>query len=184
MKVFGKWAKTFFPVPRRYAEDDWPSVVLLLRNPEFPGPEQMLQIAQKSWGAGGPVKLLGTLREKQSYTFACNTTQGSLWFSVHVSKLRYGSEGRETLEVLQRPWDEHSAWMSIDSPHQKCTQLSKDKSLADIYKVLLIFAFQVWSPNALAVFFPAERTTIPNLGELANSIQWARRASMDMSFLD
>ena len=184
MKAFGKWVKTIFSVPSRYAEDDWPSVVLLLRNPEFPEPEQMLHIAQRAWGAEGPVKLLGTLREKQSYTFACNTPQGSLWFSVHISKLRYGSEGREPLEVLQRPWDEHSAWMSIDSPHQKCAQLSKSKALADIYKVLLIFAFQVWSRNALAVFFPAERVTIPNFGELANSIQWARRTGMNMSFLD
>jgi len=184
MKAFGKWVKTIFSAPSRYAQDDWPSVVLLLRNPEFLEPEQMLETAQKAWGAGGPVKLVGTLRKKQSYVFACNTTHGPLWFSVHINPLQYGSEGREPLKVLQQPWDEHSAWMSIDSPHQKCAELSDHKALADIYKVLLIFAFLVWSPNALAVFFPAERVTIPNLGDLTQSILWGRKNGMDLSFLD
>jgi hypothetical protein len=36
----------------------------------------------------------------------------------------------------------------------------------------------------LAIFFPAERTTIPNFGELAASIQWGRRTGLDLSFLD
>jgi hypothetical protein len=184
MNTVSKFISKFFSLPSRYAEDDWPSVVMLLRNPEFPEPEQMLQIAQKAWGAGGPVKLLGTLRKKQSYTFACKTTVGSLWFSVHISTKRYGGDGIEPLDILQRPWDEHTAWMAVDSPHQKCAQLSKDKALADIYKVLLIFAFLVWSPNALAVFFPAERATIPNFGELAQSIQWGRKNGIDLSFLD
>jgi regulator of protease activity HflC (stomatin/prohibitin superfamily) len=74
--------------------------------------------------------------------------------------------------------------MSIDSPHQKCAELSEHNALADIYKVLLIFAFVVWSPNALAVFFPAERVTVPNFGELSKSIQWGRKNGIDLSFLD
>lgn len=44
----------------RYAEDDFPSVVLLLRNPEFPGPEELLRIARQAWGTDGPVELLGS----------------------------------------------------------------------------------------------------------------------------
>jgi hypothetical protein len=50
--------------------------------------------------------------------------------------------------------------------------------------MLLIFVYKLWSGNALAVFFPAERVTVPNFGELADSIQWARRAGLDLKFLD
>ena len=167
-----------------YAEDDFPSVVLLLRNAEFPTPEDMLRIACESWGSGGPVELVGTLRKKASYMFSCRTSKGALVLSIHTQPQPYGGSGREPTEFLQRPWDDHRAWMSIDMPNGNNRRLSEQKALADMYKVLLIFAFKMWNPNALAVFFPAERVTIPNFGELAACIQWARRAGLDMTFLD
>ena len=177
--------KKFFGAKDRYGEDDFPSVVLLLRNVEFPGPEDMLRIARESWGANGSVQLVGTLRKKASYVFSCQTTNGSMWLSIHIRAQPYGGGGgREPTEFLQRPWDEHQAWMSIDFPYGKIRKLSEDKALADIYKVLLIFAFKTWSSNVLAVFFPAERVTIPNFADLAECIQWARRSGLDMSFLD
>ncbi len=127
--------------------------------------------------------MVGTLKEKQSYIFACQTVHGPLWFSIHKVGQRYGGEGQESLEVLQKPWDEHQAWMAIDSPHKRNVELIKNKALSDIYKVLLIYAFLVWSHNVLAVFFPAERTTIPNFGDLAASIQWGRRNGLDLQTL-
>jgi hypothetical protein len=171
MKLIRDLINRFTGIRPRYAADDWPSVVLLLRQPDFPNPEALFDLAQKAWSAGGQVKVVGTLREKQSYVFACQTVHGPLWFSIHRVGQRYGGEGQESLEVLQKPWDEHRAWMSIDSPHQRNVDLDKKKALGDIYKLLLIYAFLVWSPNVLAVFFPAERTTIPNFGDLAASIQ-------------
>ena len=126
----------------------------------------------------------GTLRKRHSYAFSCHTPSGSLWFSVHTTARRYGGKGQEPLEIMQRPWDEHQAWMAIDSPYTTVLKLVGENALADIYKTLLIYAFKVWSPNVLAVFFPAERLTIPNFGDLAGSIQWGRRAGADMKFLD
>jgi hypothetical protein len=158
-------------------------MVLLLRKPDFPEPDALLEFAKKAWGAGGPVKVVGTLNKKRSYVFSCQTAHGPLWFSIHTIGQRYGGDGREPLESLQRPWDEHQAWMSIDSPNQRNTQLSRQNALSDIYKVLLIYALVVWSPNVLAVFFPAERTTIPNFGDLAASIHWGRQAGLDLRFL-
>jgi hypothetical protein len=184
MNALGKWVKSFFKVSSHYAGDDWPSVVLLLRQPDFPKPEALFDLAQKAWGTGGQVKVVGTLREKNSYIFACQTVHGPLWFSIHKVGQRYGVEGQESLEVLQKPWDKHQAWMAIDSPHQRNVDLIKKKALGDIYKLLLIYAFLVWSPNVLAVFFPAERTTIPNFGDLAASIQWGRRNGLELTFLD
>jgi hypothetical protein len=177
-------ARRLLGTSERYAEGDFPSVVLLLREPEFPKAEDMLHIARESWGAGGPVELLGTLRQKASYVFACQTAGGSMAISIHTQPQPYGGGGREPTEFLQRPWDEHGAWMSIDLPHGNNRKLRAEKALGDIYKVLSIFAFKIWNPNVLAVFFPAEGVTIPNFGELASCVQWARRSGMDMSFLD
>jgi hypothetical protein len=185
MNFIRAFAARLFGTRARYGEDDWPSVVLLLRVPEFPEPESMVATANEAWGAGGSVKLLGTLRKKASYAFACQTSSGTMMLSIHTAARRYdGGEGKEPLEILQRPWDEHQAWMSIDSPYQRNIKLAQEQALADIYKVLLIYAFKIWSPNVLAVFFPGEGATVPNLGGLAESIQWGRRAGLDLKFLD
>ncbi len=176
--------KKFFGGKERYGDDDFPSVVLLLRDPKFPTTADMLRIANESWGAGGSVELLGTLRESASFVFSLKTAKASTTISVHTQPQPYGGSGREPTEFLQRPWDEHKAWMSIDLPNGRSRKLSTEKSLGYVYKVLLIFAFKCWNPNVLAVFFPGEGVTIPNFGELAACIQWARRSGMDMSFLD
>jgi len=167
----------------RYAEDDFPSVVLLLRRPEFPGPEDMVRIARESWGAAGPVESIENPR-KGSYLFSCQTGPGTLFIAIHTQPQSYATGGQEPTEFLQRPWDDHAAWMSIDMPNGRNRKLAEKQGLSTVYKMLLIFAFKIWGANTLAVFFPAERITIPNFGDLAACIQWARRTGMDMSFLD
>ncbi len=184
MKFIRAFVSKVFGVRERYAKDDWPSVVLLLRTPQFPEPESLVAAANEAWGAGGPVKLIGTLRKKKSYMFSCQTSNGTMLFSIHTAVQRYGSEGKEPLEVLQKPWDEHQAWMSIDAVGLTCIKLTQEKALPDIYKVLLVYSLMIWSPNVLAVFFPAEGTTVPNFGKLAESIQWGRRTGLDLTFLD
>jgi hypothetical protein len=184
LNVLQRILKKITALPERYQENDFPSVVLLLRNAEFPPPEEMLRIARESWGTDGSVELLGTLRKKASYMFSCRTSKGAMMLSVHTRPQPYGGRGREPTDVLQRPWDEHQAWMSIDLPYGNNRKLAAERALADIYKAQLIFAFKVWAPNVLAVFFPGEGVTIPNFGDLAGCIQWAHRAGLDMSFLD
>jgi hypothetical protein len=46
MNVFRTFLKKVFGSPNRYKDDDWPSVVLLLREPIFPEPETIVQIAE------------------------------------------------------------------------------------------------------------------------------------------
>jgi hypothetical protein len=120
------------------------------------------------------------MREGQSHVLRA----GSVLYSIHTNMQKYGSLAEEGNEVLARPWREHTAWMSIDMPRQRCEELSKQRVLASIYKVLLICAFMCWSENSLGVYFPAEGIAIPNFGGLAESIQWARRNGMDLRFLD
>jgi hypothetical protein len=105
-------------------------------------------------------------------------------FASHTQPQPYGGGGREPTEFLQRPWDDHRAWMSIDMPKGRNRSLSEQRALGLIYKVLLVYAFLMWGPNTLAVFFPGEGVTIPNFGELAACIQWALRTGLDLSFLD
>jgi len=181
MNFIRAFAARVFGTRARYGEDDWPSVVLLLRAPQFPEPESIVATASE---AGGSVNFLGVLREKKSYVFACQTSSGTMVLSIHTAAQRYGVEGKEPLEILQKPWDEHQAWMSIDSPHQRNVKLAEEQALANVYKVLLIYALKIWSPNVLAAFFPGEGATVPNLGGLAESIQWGRRAGFDLAFLD
>jgi hypothetical protein len=163
-----------------YPEDYFPSVVLLLKNPLFPSAEVILKNAQASWGANAPVELVATMRQGASHVFR----SGAVIFSVHTNPTRYGSLAEGGSEILMRTWNESGAWMSIDMPTERCNKLREQKALGDIYKVLLIYAFMCWSENCLGVYFPAEGAAVPNLGGLAESIQWGRRNGLDLAFLN
>jgi hypothetical protein len=116
----------------------------------------------------------------KSYILTC----GTLVFSVHLGSEPYGVEGQERSETQQRPWDEHQAWLSIDAPTAKVEKLRQAKALGDVYKLLLVYVFKLWSSNCLGIYFPAESVTVPNLGDLAQSIQWSRKNGIDLTFLD
>jgi hypothetical protein len=69
-------------------------------------------------------------------------------------------------------------------PTQGSDRLREIDSLATVYKLLLVFAFLCWSTNCLIVYFPAEGISIPNLGDLADSINWTRSNGQNLDFLD
>lgn len=161
-------------------KDDWPSIVLLLKSPLFPTPEEAVATGQAAWGAKAPVELMSLANAGKSYILTC----GRFVSSVNLGSEPYGLEGQELSEAQQRPWDEHQAWLSIDAPTAKVEKLRQDKSLGDVYKLLLVYAFKLWSSNCLGVYFPAENVTVPNLGDLAQSIQWGRKNGIDLTFLD
>ena len=165
---------------RRYPADHWPSVVVLLAEPLFPSTDELVARAQKAWGNAGQVRLVGTMRDSASHAFQC----GPMYFAVHCAQARYGGEVSGGSDILLRPWNDHRAWMSVDMPNQRNEALYRSGALGDMYKVLLVFVFLSWSNNCLAIYFPAERITIPNFGDLAGNIQWGRRAGLDLSFLD
>jgi hypothetical protein len=164
----------------RYPSHYWPSVVVLMSQPQFPAADEVLSRAQRAWGNAGPVRRVGTIREGASYALQA----GPLYFSVHFSEARYGGVAAVGDDVLQRPWNDHQAWMSVDLPNQRNEVLCRSGDLGSMYKTLLVFVFLSWSNNCLGVYFPAEGVTIPNFGKLAGCFQWGRRAGLDLSFLD
>jgi len=176
-----RWLRKKSRLPAKlYPSDYWPCVVLLLSEPTFPTPEEVLQTAQASWSAHAPVEHVGELKRSASHILCC----GGLFFSVHCGGERYNVDGQERNEALQRPWDEHRAWLSVDMPNARNAELYKTKELGGSYKLLLVFVFKSWSQNCVGAYFPAEGVTILNLGDLAESIRWGRRNGVDLSFLD
>lgn len=160
-------------------KDDWPCVVLLLKEPLFPSANEAVQTGQASWGAHSPVQLISVANGGKSYIL----TSGKLAFSVNFGSGSFGLEGQEPTEGQQRPWDEHRAWLSIDAPTANVEKLRSSKTLGAVYQLLLVYAFKSWSANCLGVYFPAEAVTIPNLGELAEGIQWGRKNGLDLNFM-
>jgi hypothetical protein len=160
-------------------KDDWPCIVLLLKKPLFPSPEEAVQTGQESWGAHAPVELMSIANGGKSYIL----TSGTFVFSVNFGSGPYGLEGQEPSEAQQRPWDEHNAWLSVDAPTQKVEKLRQSTALGGVYQLLLVYAFKTWSPNCLGMYFPAESVTVPNLGELSQSLQWGRQNGINLSFL-
>jgi hypothetical protein len=161
------------------SKGDWPCVVLLLKEPHFPSSEEAVQVGQASWGAHAPVELMSTANGGKSYILA----SGKFVFSVNFGSVPYGLEGQEPSEAQQRPWDEHNAWLSIDAPTQNVEKLRQSKTLGGVYQLLLVYALKTWSPNCLGIYFPSESITVPNLGGLAESLQWGRQHGIDLSFL-
>jgi hypothetical protein len=164
----------------RYPADYWPSVVVLLAKPIFPAKDEILARAQQAWGNAGQAKLMGTLRDGASHLVQC----GPMFFSIHCTDSRYGQSSERGDDVLQKPWHDHQAWMSVDLPNLRNEPLYQSGDLGKMYKVLLIFVFLCWTSNCLGVYFPGEGVTVPNLGDLAGSINWGRRNGLNLNFLN
>jgi hypothetical protein len=160
-------------------KNDWPSVVLLLKEPHLLSPEETVETGQAAWGAYAPVELMSVANGGKSYILK----GGNLAFSVNIGSGPYGLEGQEPSEAQQLPWDEHQAWLSVDAPTANVEKLRQSKSLGVCYQLLLVYVLKSWSPNCLGIYFPAESVTVPNLGDLAQSLQWGRQNGIDLSFL-
>jgi len=158
--------------------DDWPSIVHLLRDPVLPDMDQALEMARGAWGAAGPVKLLGQVGP---HSFALRVEP--LNFSIHAFGSRYGGNVPELSAVQLQAWDQHTAWVAVDLPGRKIESLKSEGSHAGAYKSLMYFVFKHWSANCLALYFPAEGVTLPNQGDLIESIRWSRRNGINIDFL-
>lgn len=158
--------------------DDWPSIVHLLRDPVLPDVDQALEMARGAWGAAGPVKLLGQVGP---HSFALRVDP--LNFAIHAVGSRYGSNAPGLSVVQQQAWDHHTAWLAVDLPGRRIESLKAEGQLAGAFKTLMHFVFKHWSANCLALYFPAHGITVPNQGDLIESIRWARRNEISLDFL-
>jgi hypothetical protein len=157
---------------------EWPSIVFLLREAVLPNAEHAVAMAKSAWGAAGEVELLGTVGP---HNFAIRIAP--LTFALHAFDGRYEAEAGQLNAVQERCWDQHEAWLSVDLPGRRVEVLRQNGQLAPAYKTLMYFANKHWSANCLALYFPAERATLPNQGDLIESIRSARLDGVDLDFM-
>lgn len=177
--MFGKLIRRFTKTPQE--EETWPSLVLLLKEPKPLADDELLQLADKTYGMPSP-------NGRISPELAGKTPDGNgrvlriqfFFISFMEANQRYEVAGREASEARQRPWDEHTAWRSVDFPKQKASNLEKRH---EEYKTLFFLATQLWDENCLALYVPEEGLTIPNLGGWKESLVWAGKNGSQMQFL-
>ncbi len=172
-------------IPKEKAEthdrEEWPSIVLLLHEPVLPSAEQAVEMARAAWGAAGAVEFLGAVGP---HNFAIRVAP--LTFAMHAVGQRYDIDPEKLSAEQQQCWDQHKAWLAVDLPGKAAAALRERGQLAGAYKALMYFPFKHWSQNCLALYFPAEgsmRSTLPNHGDLIQSIRWARQSGIDLDFL-
>ena len=162
-------------------EDGWPSIVMLLSEPVLPSAEQAIEMAKAAWRAAGPVEFLGAVG---AHNFAIRVSP--LTFAMHAVGQPYDVNTEAISKEQQLCWDQHKAWLAVDLPGKRALALRERGQLAGAYKTLMFFPFKHWSQNCLALYFPAEETrraTLPNYGDLIQSIRRARQNGIDLDFL-
>jgi hypothetical protein len=159
-------------------QEPWPSVVFLLNQAHLPSAREGLELARSAWGAAGPVELIRAVRE---HSFLLQASE--LMFALHAEGARYEIAEQSMTAVQLQCWDQHSAWLSVDLPGRATAELRAAGTLGSAYRSLMFFAFKYWSPNCLGIYFPDERITVPNQGDLIQSIRWLRANGVDLTFL-
>jgi hypothetical protein len=179
--MFGFLKKTTSVKGETHDDEGWPSVVLLLSEPVLPNAKEAIEMAKAAWGAARPVELVGTVG---THNFVIRVAP--LTFAIHAVAQPYQVDADGASTEQQRCWDQHKAWLAVDLPGKSAIALRASGQLAGAYKVLMFFPFKHWSQTCLALYFPAERTTwatLPNRGDLIQSMRWARQNGIDLDFL-
>lgn len=157
-------------------EDSYPSVVLLLESPRPMTKESALRLAERAWGGlDGGISITNSAR-KGSWIVQVS----DVLFELRTGGSRYRAQGSETNAVRQRAWNEHQAWLAIDYAEGRNTPESEWPAC---YKLLFLMVHQLWDENCLGFYLPAQEVTVPNMGELIASIQWAGRNGTPLAFL-
>ncbi len=176
--MFDSLRKIFAGRERADADEDWPSIVMLLREAQLPTADEAVEMARVAWGAAGSVELVGTVGP---HNFAIRVKP--LTFALHAVGSRYEVRKPERPLALQQVWEQHCAWLSVDLPGRRVVELREKGQLGSAFKSLMHFVAKHWSPNCLALYFPSEQVTVPNQGDLIESIRWARRNGINLDFL-
>lgn len=176
--MIGSLRKIFRGRDKADANEDWPSIVLLLREAQLPTVDEAVEMARTAWGAAGPAQLVGTVGP---HNFLIRVSP--LTFSLHAFAGRYDIDGAELPLAQQQVWDQHRAWFSVDLPGRRTAVLREQGRLGSAFMSLMHFVMKHWSPNVLAMYFPSEGVTVPNQGELIESIRGARQNGIDLDFL-
>lgn len=159
-------------------DEDWPSIVMLLLDPLLPTAEEAVEMARAAWGAAGPAELVGTVGP---HNFVIRVSP--LTFALHAVADRYVIDRPALPVAQQQPWNQHRGWFAVDLPGRRSAALREMGQLGGAYQSLMHFIARHWSANCLAIYFPGEGASIPNQGDLIQSIRWARQNGVNLDFL-
>lgn len=156
-------------------EDTYPSVVLLLESPLEMTKERALRLAERAWGGSEGVSITGASRKGAWIIGAAD-----ILFGLRSGRSRYRAEVKESNAARQRAWNQHKAWLAVNYEEGRNTPESEWPAC---YKLLFLMVHQVWDDNCLGFYLPAQDVTVPNMGNLIASIQWASRNGTPLAFL-
>lgn len=158
-------------------EDSYPSVVLLLASARAISQEDALRWACAVWSQSG-----------QGLSITAGTTRGS-WIVQEASGLLFGLRSgsscwrepvHEPNAARRRAWEQHRAWLAVDYAQGAHTPESEWPSC---YKLLFLMVHQLWDENCCGFYLPAQKVTVPNVGDLISSIRWAAQNGTPLPFL-
>jgi hypothetical protein len=157
-------------------EDPCPSLVLLLETPVELTRESAIELAAQTWGESKSQVSIARASRKGRWLIRVS----DVLFGVRSGTDRYRRPGQETSQVRQRVWERHSAWLAVDYPDGPKMPESEWPSC---YKLLFPLANQLWDENCLGLYLPVQGVTVPNMGNLIESIRWAGKNGTPLPFL-
>ncbi|MGB7137491.1 MAG: hypothetical protein WBD46_19540, partial [Acidobacteriaceae bacterium] len=101
-------------------------------------------------------------------------------FGLRSGRSRWREPANEPNAARRRAWEQHRAWLAVDYEEGAHTPASEWPSC---YKLLFLMVLQLWDENCCGLYLPAQRVTIPNVGDLISSIRWAARNGTPLEFL-
>lgn len=138
--------------------------------------EMTLDLAAQAWGGPeSPPSIAGRPGGGKWLVRVSNVL-----FGIRARRTRYRGPGYEPNEVRQRAWDRHRAWLAVDYPEGP---RMPEAEWPACYKLLFLMANQLWDENCLGLYLPAQKITIPNMGDLIASIRWAANNGTPLPFL-
>lgn len=156
--------------------DPYPSVILLLDAPREITRERAVELANQAWGSEEIQPVVVPAQRKGSWTIRVENAP----FNLRVSRRRMHPPGRETNKTRQRSWDQHRAWISVDYPQGPDIP---ETEWPACFKLIFLMVHQLWDEHCVGLYIPTEAVTVPNIGDLIASLQWAANNGTPLPFL-
>lgn len=157
-------------------EDLPPSLVLLLERPLELTRDAVLELATEAWGESGNEASIERGRSGGRWLVRVSDVR----FGIRCGTGRYRRQGNESNEVRQRVWERHGAWLEVDYPDAK---KMPESEWAACYKALFLMASHLWGESCFGLYLPVQDVTVPNMGDLIDSIRWSAKNGIPLPFL-
>jgi hypothetical protein len=122
--------KTFRTARLARSSENYPSVVVLLKEPVIRTSDDSLDLVTRALGADADVQLISVLNNGNSHLIR----HGKFFFTFHQADRRYELPGYKPTGVVRTAWNEHTAWIAFDLPAQSSAKLRELKHFRERYR--------------------------------------------------